>query len=608
MDHLIAQVMEMGFEPEQARSALEFANNDVQAAIDILVENRNAEAEISHHKFKNIPSLPRRPEASRSSFDEDDYQHPLPAWRSGKKSPSGSQNRTRQDGEGAGFDMASFQMHKEKFMSNASTIGASVLSKANLFMKQASEKIRESIDDIQQRAENFQNEDDRFKRTGRPRWMQDYAEEDSSDDEVQNGYTRQKSRFADDRNPDLFSSPKSEKVDNESWNQRSQPHSANATRTSRAPKPPVSPGYQRTQKPAASPPPVAPKPQRPPRTVVAASPEQIQLSDKHKTAGNEKFKLGQFGGAEEMFSQAISALPAKHDNLILLHNNRAAARIKVGDYHGAVADCNLVVELVSDNYLYPSPNDPFNFKDQLVKALTRRGSANESKEKYEEAEKDFNKLLSIDPSNRSGLEGVRRCRKAIKMINGETEVKISNVSKSPQSSVSTDLFSLGQPSSSTGQAFQSSFGAQLDEFGFATIPASSTSNSRVSKEDLDKSEAVARLRAQDKFAEQEEEEKLRINDMVEDRLNQWRSNKIGNLRAMIASLDSILWPELNWKPCGLQDLIQPNQVKSKYMRAIAKLHPDKLATTETVEHKLLASGIFSTLNEAWDQFKAQNRL
>ncbi|KAK9762250.1 auxilin-like clathrin-binding protein required for normal clathrin function [Basidiobolus ranarum] len=96
--------------------------------------------------------------------------------------------------------------------------------------------------------------------------------------------------------------------------------------------------------------------------------------------------------------------------------------------------------------------------------------------------------------------------------------------------------------------------------------------------------------------------------MVEERLNQWKFNKVGNLRAMIASLDTILWPELNWKACGLQDLILPSQVKSKYIRAIAKLHPDKLSTKESVEHKLLASGIFSILNENWDQFKAQNGL
>ncbi|KAK9765693.1 auxilin-like clathrin-binding protein required for normal clathrin function [Basidiobolus ranarum] len=101
LDHLIAQVMEMGFEPEQARSALELSNKDVQAAIDILVENRNAEEEIIHDKRKNIPSLPRK----TTSGSRDRFTHPS------------KMNWERQEsGEGSGFDMASFQVHKEKFI------------------------------------------------------------------------------------------------------------------------------------------------------------------------------------------------------------------------------------------------------------------------------------------------------------------------------------------------------------------------------------------------------------------------------------------------------------------------------------------------------------
>ncbi|KAK9765694.1 auxilin-like clathrin-binding protein required for normal clathrin function [Basidiobolus ranarum] len=478
-------------------------------------------------------------------------------------------------------------------------------------MKQASEKIRESIDDIQQRAENFQGEEDKFKTSGKPRWMQNRSEEYSSDEDMSGNhgeYRRHQDTFIRDENS---ASPKQERFNQEElWDSAHRVQSQDSLKSHRAPpKSPVPPRNRTSQKLPTSPkPPVAPKPKRPPRPVVSATPEQLQQSDEHKIAGNDKFKLGQFGGAEQLYSEAIASLPANHDNLILLNNNRAAARIKVGDYNGVISDCDQVEALLRDDYLFPSPSDPFNFKDQLIKATLRRASANESKEKYEVAQKDFNRIISMDPNNKTGLEGIRRCQKAIRMMNGEVTSKSPISSSMNEPSASADLFTLEQPVTATAQAYSPTFGAHLDEFGFATIPAASASTSRVTKEDLDKSEAVSRLRAQDRFAEQEEEEKLRINDMVEDRLNQWKSNKVGNLRAMIASLDSILWQELNWKPCGLQDLIQPNQVKSKYMRAIAKLHPDKLSTNESVEHKLLASGIFSTLNEAWDQFKAQNGL
>lgn len=57
----------------------------------------------------------------------------------------------------------------------------------------------------------------------------------------------------------------------------------------------------------------------------------------------------------------------------------------------------------------------------------------------------------------------------------------------------------------------------------------------------------------------------------------------------------------------MSELIQPNQVKSKYMKAVNKVHPDKMSTA-TVEQKLLAAGIFYALNSAYDIFRQQNGL
>jgi hypothetical protein len=78
------------------------------------------------------------------------------------------------------------------------------------------------------------------------------------------------------------------------------------------------------------------------------------------------------------------------------------------------------------------------------------------------------------------------------------------------------------------------------------------------------------------------------------------------LRALLSSLDAVLWTELEWKSIQLSELITPSQVKIKYMKAVAKVHPDKLMQETGVEHKLIANGVFSTLNKAWDVFKQQN--
>ncbi|WP_285183749.1 J domain-containing protein, partial [Mycobacterium tuberculosis] len=63
-----------------------------------------------------------------------------------------------------------------------------------------------------------------------------------------------------------------------------------------------------------------------------------------------------------------------------------------------------------------------------------------------------------------------------------------------------------------------------------------------------------------------------------------------------------------WKTVGLHELVMANKVKISYMKAIAKTHPDKLAQDASTEVKLIAGIVFSTLNEAWDKFKAENGL
>jgi hypothetical protein len=37
-----------------------------------------------------------------------------------------------------------------------------------------------------------------------------------------------------------------------------------------------------------------------------------------------------------------------------------------------------------------------------------------------------------------------------------------------------------------------------------------------------------------------------------------------------------MWPEAGWNKVGMGDLVMPNKVKINYMKAIAKVHPDKV--------------------------------
>ena len=68
-------------------------------------------------------------------------------------------------------------------------------------------------------------------------------------------------------------------------------------------------------------------------------------------------------------------------------NNRAMARLKLGAYQDAEADCTAVLE-----------REPVN-----VKALLRRATARESLGRTGEAERDLRAALEADPRNKEVL-------------------------------------------------------------------------------------------------------------------------------------------------------------------------------------------------------------
>lgn len=88
---------------------------------------------------------------------------------------------------------------------------------------------------------------------------------------------------------------------------------------------------------------------------------------------------------------------------------------------------------------------------------------------------------------------------------------------------------------------------------------------------------MQKLREANKALEAEDAERLTLKDSVDARLLAWRGGKETNLRALLASLEAVLWPGLGWQKVGMHELVTPAQVKVRYMKAIAKLHPDKVS-------------------------------
>ncbi len=109
----------------------------------------------------------------------------------------------------------------------------------------------------------------------------------------------------------------------------------------------------------------------------------------------------------------------------------------------------------------------------------------------------------------------------------------------------------------------------------------------------------------DMALQMEQDERHRSAGNLDAEIRRWSMGKEGNLRALLSSLHLMLWPECNWKPVSLTDLITGPSVKKAYQRAILCVHPDKVQQKgATVQQKYIAEKVFDLLKEAFAKFNA----
>lgn len=551
--HIVGQIVEMGFSPQQARIALAATDTglDVQAALETLLANgagNSSTSSPSPHDYEVRPP-PRRPPNQRVNSNRD----------RDREVPRGTEPEAHQSPD--------LNVQAEKIIAQASEIGISVFNRANAFWKESKEKAQRIYEE---RANATRAGAGTQRGGGRPRWISDEVPDRAGVEQhrkVTGGFKD------DDENPPPTRpsrrqdgptrQPPSQPVESPSQSRPKEVDlfSADAPvyqspfrrgRPTPQPQPSAAPS-----RPAHVPPP--PKPQR---VLVPASPSALSTSASHKATGTSAFKLGQYADAESAYSLAIAALPTSHILLAPLHNNRALARLKTGETRGAIEDCASVIEIVGDDR---GVIEGVDLGDALVKAWRRRAEACEGREKWEDARKDWESVAGAAwvPSNirAEGARGAGRCRRMLSSNadEGTPAPKPKSMPKAP------------------------------------TIkPAPTPPNSG----------ALKALRAATSAAEAEDNERYELKDSVDARLIAWKGGKEANIRALIASLDSVLWPELKWQKVGMHELVSNAQVKSRYTRAIARVHPDKLnAQNTTVEQRMIANGVFGTLNEAWNAFQ-----
>ncbi|KAL2833502.1 hypothetical protein BJY01DRAFT_225212 [Aspergillus pseudoustus] len=634
VDHAIAELVDMGFPADKASQALSMTSSgtDVQAAVGFLLTQAHEE---SRQRSQNR-SAPR----DQSAQGRDRRQRPdrdMPSWMQPERSSSSRRRDDTRSPASAEKDPAQV----------AAALGNNILKFGNSLWKSGSKRVQQVVNEFN--ADHDPNQ---------PRWLKEHSTPEpfpqgrSQPQQARSDFTDEallleaggpprpsrKPTQMDDAlparagiGPTRQEPPISERRMQQPAFMRQQPTPEPRDAKSRLSKfaveeqstqAYVSPARRKRPVPAASPQPTAsqgidlfdsaaptpsakstpppstarpPQPSRPiatlptrpkapARVIPQVSREAITSAHSHRAKAAEAYKRGDYAVAHEAFTTALTGLPDKHPIVIVIRSNRAMTALKIGEAKVAISDADLILELIgpakgeaeSIDLCNGEPQKPM--KDFYGKALMRKAEALEQLEKWAEAAHIWKLAVEAGHGGSTSIQGRSRCEKAAgiskPILKPSAPARRPPAPKPKKPTSALDDLQGGSSASKTASSF----------------------------------EAVNRLREANQEAERNDEEKFALTDSVDARLQAWKGGKQDNLRALLASLDTVLWPEANWKKINMSELIMPSKVKIQYMKGIAKVHPDKISTNATTEQRMISSAVFGILNEAWDKFKAENNL
>ncbi|XP_027921649.1 auxilin-related protein 2-like [Vigna unguiculata] len=118
--------------------------------------------------------------------------------------------------------------------------------------------------------------------------------------------------------------------------------------------------------------------------------------------------------------------------------------------------------------------------------------------------------------------------------------------------------------------------------------------------------ALAEKNQRDMQTQREQAERHRLGETLDFEIKRWAAGKEGNLRALLSTLQYVLWPECGWQPVSLTDLITAAAVKKAYRKATLCIHPDKVQQKgANLQQKYVAEKVFDLLKEAWNKFNSE---
>ena len=308
---------------------------------------------------------------------------------------------------------------------------------------------------------------------------------------------------------------------------------------------PTSPPRPRAQPPT-------PIPTHPPastRTIPPLSPTALSTSTTHRIAGTAAFKRGDYASATASYTSALDPLPPTHPLSIPLLTNRSLTHLKTGDPKSGLSDALTALTLIGplpsaqNETLSLDPPEPAKPLSLFwAKASTRRAEALEQLERWADAASAWRACVEAGVGGNTSVQGRARCEKAAGVAAAPASTSTPTPRRPPPSAATKPRPALaGHPAPST-------------------VP----------------DDAVTRLRAAHALAAHIDDEKFALADQVDERLARWRKGREGNLRALLGSLETVLWEGSGWRKVGLSELVLPGRVKVVYLRGIGVCHPDKV--------------------------------
>ncbi|CAI4038181.1 hypothetical protein SMKI_04G5210 [Saccharomyces mikatae IFO 1815] len=307
---------------------------------------------------------------------------------------------------------------------------------------------------------------------------------------------------------------------------------------------------------------------RNPNSAIPISDIELSGYNEFKAKGSNFFKNGDYVNSLQEYEKSLNSLPSNHPLRIIALSNIIASQLKVGEYSKSIENSSMALALFPptkanwSNMI--SDSDPQrSFNDIWPKIMIRRAESFEHLESFSNALETYQELINKNFFDEKIMQGKRRCQN---FINPPPVKKFSPVKKATSTQSPTEK---STPTSSS-----------------STSSNSPDTTSKIKKQEL-------------------ENAKLALYDKVFERISSWKNDKGDDIRHLLANLSGLLtW--CNWKDIPMQDLVMPKRVKITYMKAVAKTHPDKIPESLSLENKMIAENVFSSLSIAWDKFKQQN--